>query len=183
MRFLPVILLLLVPACGQSLSDTTAKAHSRERETLDIAEIAASYPQLKRMTPSPVLVNISLARYCIGASQQVRDEQEARYGPHTDAAIIVYMNDLAANAFGLRSPTYPVGSVVVKEKVRTGDEVYGVGGMVKRKRGYDTSHGNWEYFYFAKTTEIESGKLTNCIQCHQDVAVKDYVFGDWADKQ
>ena len=179
MRFLPVILLLLVPACGQSLSDTTAKAHSRERETLEIAEIAAIYQQLKRMTPSPVLVNISLARYCIGASQQVRDEQKARYGPHTNAAIIVYMNDLAANAFGQRSPIFPAGSVIVKEKIGTGDEIYGVGGMVKRNKGYDMDNGNWEYFYFETAADIESGKLTNCIQCHQDVAVKDYIFGDW----
>lgn len=180
MRFLPVILLLLAPACGQSPSGTTSAAHLRERETLDIAEIAVSYQQLMRMTTSPVLVNPSLARLCIGMSQQWRDAATASYGPHANGAVVVSMNDLAANAFGQPSPTYPVGSVVVKEKIGGSDGIDGVGGMVKRSEGYGISHGNWEFFYFENATEIESGKLTNCIQCHQGAAAKDFVFGDWA---
>jgi hypothetical protein len=56
----------------------------------------------------------------------------------------------------------------------------GVGGMVKRHKGYDPANGDWEYFYFEDASKIESGRISSCIQCHSRASDRDYVFGDWA---
>ena len=41
-------------------------------------------------------------------------------GPHAQTAVSIFMNDLAAGAFGKPNPAYPVGSVIVKEKKALG---------------------------------------------------------------
>ena len=101
------------------------------------------------------------------------------------------MNEPAAEAFRKGSKEYPVGAIVVKEKrgmtysadqpkrelARTRD---GVGGMIKRDKGYDPEHGDWEYFYFQDPSKVESGKISSCVQCHGGAAKTDHVFGGWA---
>jgi hypothetical protein len=111
-------------------------------------------------------------------------------GPHAQTAISIFMNEVAAEAFGKPNTTYPVGSVIVKEKkalgylssTQPGEKAKandGVGGMIKRPPGYDAAHGDWEYFYFEDANKVESGKMNSCIQCHRGAAGTDYVFGDW----
>jgi hypothetical protein len=101
------------------------------------------------------------------------------------------MNDPAARSFRENAASYPVGSIIVKEKkamsYRAGDRSSamtkardGVGGMIKRPPGYDPEHGDWEYFYFEDAAKIERGKIASCVQCHAGAAGKDYVFGNWA---
>ena len=156
-----------------------------------IAVIASNYKHLRSMTKEPVLVDSGLAMLCRGATQREVEEARKTSGPHAHTAVSIYMNDLAANAFRLRSGTYPLGSVIVKEKKALGyrpeaDERamvnarVGVGGMIKRPRGFDAAHGDWEYFYFEDVSRIERGKITSCVQCHGGASTRDYVFGGWA---
>jgi hypothetical protein len=91
------------------------------------------------------------------------------------------MNDAACDTFLQSRTPYPVGSVVVKEKLGPAD-VEGVGGMLKRPRGYDPAGGDWEYFYFERASEVESGKVGTCVECHRQAASRDYVFANWADR-
>jgi hypothetical protein len=74
-------------------------------------------------------------------------------------------------ALGYRSTTQP------QQMAKAND---GVGGMIKRGAGYDSAHGDWEYFYFEDARKIESGRISSCVQCHTGAANKDYVFGGWA---
>ena len=172
-----------------SADDVKENTDARQSTTPDdIVQIAKGYPQLQLITKDPVLVNPQLAMLCMGPMQSAVEQAKKTAGPHANTAIKIYMNDLAAHAFG-KSTHYPVGAVIVKEKAGQGyiadggkpaATPSGVGGMIKRAKGFDPDHGDWEYFYFADREKIESGKISSCVQCHAGAATKDYVFGSWA---
>lgn len=164
------------------------------------AEVAASYRQLTRLTEEPVDVDPLLAMLCIGATANQVAQARGQSGPHAFTSVTIYMNDLGAEAFRGGAITYPVGSVVVKEKAahhyrdeKAGEPLDtdpsgprwskapdGVGGMIKRAPGYDPAHGDWEYFYRDAVTPLEHGRVTSCVKCHSGAAGTDYVFGGWA---
>ncbi len=155
----------------------------------DIAKISAEYKDLKLMTPEPVFVNPELAMLCVGASKAMADSAKVDHGPHANCSVNVFMNDRAAKAFNQKS-AYPVDAIIVKEKQMLGYRTEGhgkwngagdgVGGMIKREEGYDPSNGDWEYFYFDTIDNIESGRMSNCIECHARAKDTDYVFGSWS---
>ncbi len=134
-------------------------------------------------------VNLELALLCRGISKEDIDAARARFGPHANTGILIYMNKLAADAFATNASAFPVGAVIVKQKQLRGytnkdgkqvDEAgAGVGGMVKRSAGYDPKHGDWEYFYFEDRNKIESGRIASCVQCHSSAKDRDHVFGSW----
>jgi hypothetical protein len=139
----------------------------------DVHDIATRYASLKLMTKQPIAVSPGLSTLCKSAAVP---DVAAQYGPHANGTVRIFMNDLAAGAFA-QPGTFPVGSVIVKEKQPS---KFGVGGMIKRPPGYDSDHGDWEYFYFEDPAKLDSGKLTSCAQCHERAAKTDYVFGEWA---
>ena len=144
-----------------------------------ISEIATAYTNYSRITEHAVFVNPELAVQCAPVSKPQIAAAEAKFGPHANSAMLIYMNPLAADAFGTNA-TFPVGSVVVKQKTIPGhDTNNGVGGMVKRPAGYDPAHGDWKYFYFESPKKIESGRIASCVQCHDSAKEKDHVFGTW----
>ncbi len=155
-----------------------------------IAEIAAEYASYHKLTDKEVYVNPALAMLCRGASREEVESARITHGPHANTAILVYMNEPAAQAFSSRTNVYAVGSVIVKQKrihgywdrnsgKRVASAENGVGGMVKRAAGYDPAHGDWEYFYFEDKSKIQSGRIQSCVQCHEGAKDKDYVFGTW----
>ncbi len=127
---------------------------------------------------------------CAGVFQTNVDAARIKFGPHANTGILIYMNKLAAEAFGTNAAVFPVGAVIVKQKTMGGyfdknrklvhDAGTEVGGMVKRSSGYDPGHGDWEYFYFEDAGKIESGRISSCVQCHESAKSKDYVFGTWS---
>jgi hypothetical protein len=73
--------------------------------------------------------------------------------------------------------------VVVKEKYpqySPNAKPVAVAAMTKREPGYDPGNGDWEYAYEQRWPEQEAktvrGKLDACIDCHQGVRDKDYLF-------
>lgn len=79
-----------------------------------------------------------------------------------------------------KSPRFPEGSIIVKEKLPARDsqapELLTV--MIKQKRGYNPTRGDWEYMVVdGAGTRIEGrGKLQNCQSCHIANKKTDYVF-------
>ncbi len=185
----PVLILALLVISGCKPSESAQGSTSTEE--VKVQDIARDYKKLTLMTPEPVFVNPSLAMLCKGVSQELVVETAKKFGPHTRTSVRIFMNASAAEAFKQKTPAYPVGSIVIKEKQGlsiTSDELAkedstthsGVGGMIKRAKGYDTAHGDWEYFYFEDPAKIECGKVASCVQCHASAAETDYVFGKWA---
>jgi hypothetical protein len=154
-----------------------------------VSEVAVHYTNYQQITKSEVYVNPELAMLCRGASKEEVEAARIKFGPHANTGILIYMDNVAADAFTRKAKAYPVGSVIVKKKTIHGytdndgkrvlEADTGVGGMVKRSAGYDPTHGDWEYFYFEDTRKIESGRISSCVQCHASAKDKDYVFGTW----
>jgi hypothetical protein len=164
-------------------------SHNKAGTLVTVSGIAKGYTNYHKITDHEVYVNPLLAMLCRGATQAEVEAAREKDGPHANTAILIYMNDLAADAFGKGSKPFPVGSVVVKRKTilgyRDNSGNYGihgengVGGMVKRAPGYDPAHGDWEYFYFDNPAKIQSGRIDSCVKCHETAKGKDYVFGTW----
>ena len=155
----------------------------------DITELAKSYSDLKLMAPEPVRVIPEFALLCVGVRKEMVEEARKTKGPHANCSVKIYMNEKASAAFKQKA-SYPVGAVIVKEKQMLGYKPEkgaelqglgsGVGGIIKRAKGYDKANGDWEYFYFEDPSKIESGKMKSCIECHKKANASDFVFGDWA---
>ena len=167
------------------LAATTAAAAPARPPAAEptLASIASGYTRFRLLTPRPVPVDPQLALLCAPAAPGRARAATEVHGPHAGATIRVFMNALAAKAFAANADSYPVGSVVVKEKLADGGReplrATGVGGMVKRAAGYDAAHGDWEYFYFEQPARIESGAIASCAGCHASARAKDHVFGNW----
>ena len=191
MNFLQLasVILLALAICGCS------RPSAKGRSTFSVAYpgppvsmIAEHYTNYVKVTPREVLVNPELAMLCNGVSQEAVEAARKKYGPHANAAILIYMSRPAALAFRDGVVPYPVGAVIVKEKMigsyidNNGSfhsEKNGGGGMVKRAPGFDPAHGDWEYFYFEDPAKIKNGKISSCVKCHESAKTTDYVFGTW----
>jgi hypothetical protein len=106
---------------------------------------------------------------------------ELQLGPHDKTAVRMFVNDQARVGLADRRKQFPVGAAIVKEKWLGGKttKLVAYAAMIKQKSGYDSKHGNWEYVYHDLTGEgpAERGKISSCIDCHQQATKGDFVFG------
>ena len=96
----------------------------------------------------------------------------------------VYINKTGiAVSTGKADFPYPVGTIIVKDAFMNEGGQKGslaaVTIMIKRGRGYDSAHDNWEYMMVSPANEIKAqGKLKGCTGCHEAAEDTDYVFND-----
>jgi hypothetical protein len=156
----------------------TAVSAVAQAEEPIISEVSvfSFYKSLSRLTTEPVIVSLRLAMACAAPSLAVRAEEERRAGPHSGALINLYADDRAKKAIEARVRRFPIGAVIVKEKLADHDTATAVGGMVKRAPGFDPDNGDWEYFYAVRSGGFASGRLSTCIACHARAKSDDYVF-------
>lgn len=94
---------------------------------------------------------------------------------------VVYANARARGAFETPVPsTFPVGSVIVREKVMSaGDEspqLLAV--MVKRAPGFNPKAGDWEFVLVdgSASKVLERQKKGSCLDCHVSQRERDFVY-------
>jgi Cytochrome P460 len=100
--------------------------------------------------------------------------------PHKDKYINVYVNSIGKDEMlTKKNPKFPVGTVVVKEKLTSPDsqtpELLTV--MIKRKKGFNPEVGDWEFMTLngAATEVTAKGKLESCQTCHLDYKQNDFI--------
>jgi hypothetical protein len=106
--------------------------------------------------------------------------------PHDSFFMTCYVNCIGRTAMLYQlKPVFPVGTIIIKEKLNSDIAKFNVRpalltGMVKRAKGYNQQHGDWEYFVTTSDVSkiVSSGKLANCIRCHDQKHATDYVFRD-----
>src|SRR5688572_13320970 len=108
-----ILTLLTVPLWGCSQPSLSSSSNTPAGGRSSIAEIAATYTNLQRITESVVYVNPELAMLCGGVPKEVVDHVRVRFGPHANTGILIFMNNLAADAFAKKVMPFPVGSVVL----------------------------------------------------------------------
>ncbi len=131
----------------------------------------AKYKTWTLVNPTPVLMDANAAFACAAVITR---------NPHASKYISVYVNQKGQDAM-LRQerPLFPVGSVIVKEKLAystaSSPELLTV--MIKRDKGYDENSGNWEYLVLDGSAAkiAQRGRLKSCNGCHIGYPKTDYV--------
>ena len=178
-KFLLVLFIvgLFVSIAVSSSKPSSSEVVMRSDEGV-VNKIIAGYKQWTRVNAEPHAVGSRLAVLCgrPTAAQISLEEQN----PHLDKFVVVFVNGIGKLAMmEQKTPIFPEGSVIVKEKLTTKDsaspELLTV--MRKREAGYDPDKGNWEYMVFdgAGQTLQASGKLENCQGCHIQHRATDYI--------
>jgi hypothetical protein len=109
---------------------------------------------------------------------------QKREATHVEGGVsygVVYANGRARGAFDTPEPaTFPVGSVIVREKVLApGDEspqLLAV--MVKRTPGFNPQAGDWEFLLVDGTASkvLDRQKKGSCLDCHVSQRERDFVY-------
>ena len=123
------------------------------------------YRPFKRLTKEPHYVAPLTAILCTYPSPELIEREKRATGPHFQASVHIYANPLAEDTISRKLHVFPVGAVIVKEKLAADGSASAVGGMIKRAPGFASSSGDWEYFYSEKTGGFSMGKLQNCAEC------------------
>ena len=141
----------------------------------------AGYRQWTKVNAAPQVMPHRVATLCaapVAAQDNVPDGAD---NPHRDRYITVYVNAKGRAAMlEQKVPAFPVGSVIVKEKLLAPDsrapELLTV--MIKRPAGYDPANGDWEYLVTdGGGKQITArGKLQSCRQCHLARRDGGYIF-------
>lgn len=131
------------------------------------------------VTKDPVPVSQHLMILCRNTTKDY-EELRKKHGPHTEETIRVRVKGMDVKAFRKGLPA-PVGTIVVKEKlssIKSAGDLVAYGVMIKREKGYDPGHGDWEYGYVSVQPEkpASRGRLSNCRSCHAGAKGSDYLF-------
>ena len=141
---------------------------------LQVKEIAG-YRSWTKVNAEPQLMPEPTAQLCA----DVRAIQ--RKSPHDNKFLTVYVNELGRKAMLEEvAPSFPEGSVIVKEKLpaKDSDQPELMTVMIKQAKGFNPANGDWEYMVVdgTGTTVRARGNLENCQTCHQAKPRTDYVF-------
>ncbi|HVF67885.1 MAG TPA: cytochrome P460 family protein [Pyrinomonadaceae bacterium] len=112
---------------------------------------------------------------------EVRSGDGKKRDTHGSTFGVVYANDLAREALSKGGRTkFPVGSVIVREKLSRADATQPelVAVMIKRAPGFNPPGGDWEFLTAdGKLTKLrERQKKGSCLECHSSQADRDFVF-------
>ena len=95
---------------------------------------------------------------------------------------VVYANKLAAAVVDKSAKEFPVGSILIRERLdtRTATVPSAVIAMAKRDPGFSKDTGDWEFFMFdGKDMKLLLRQTVgNCATCHTRTRESDWVFLD-----
>jgi uncharacterized membrane protein YccC len=100
---------------------------------------------------------------------------------------MVYVNEIARHSLlDEKKPQFPIGSVIVREKLaRASDAIAQVlVVMVKRERGFNPRANDWEFLMIdGNVSKIRQREKTgDCRSCHAQQKATDYVFRSYMPK-
>lgn len=176
---LAIILLLAVQcACmavngGDAIKAETSAAAKKEAFGDDAI---ADYKHWTRVNPVPAVFEANVATLCAAANLAT-----VKNDPHHDKFLTVFVNEIGRKSMlEEKSPHFPQGTIIVKEKMPAKDsptpELLTV--MMKREAGFNPENGDWEYLVFdGAGKQVQArGRLDNCQACHTMVAHTDFVY-------
>lgn len=175
---LSIALVLLAAGPSVFIACSSAKQSDAGNVEDGLASIN-EYRSWQRVNPTPVRMHVQVAVACAAAiPPRIPAGPD---NPHRDKYITVWVNPQGADAMmGQRSPDFPAGSVIVKEKLASRDsdlpELLTV--MIKREQGYNPECGDWEFMAVdgsGKTVQSR-GKISSCQGCHEGLPENDYIF-------
>lgn len=173
---LAVILVALLAACAPAV----AGGDEGNGEAPDDPDAAIEgYQDWTRLRPERESITAHLYTLCRMPTGFESDLMESEHGGLR--YVLDYVNDAGAQAIGeTDGRTFPVGTVIVKEKYPSADagEPEALGVMIKRAPGFDPAGGDWEYLYWTPGSGWTRGAdaSASCQACHAQISDLDYVF-------
>lgn len=139
----------------------------------------AGYRAWFKVNRTPEVMQARTALLC--AAPAAANPAYGPTNPHHEKYITVYVNEVGRRAMMEQAkPSFPKGSVIVKEKLpdKSSETPELLTVMIKRAPGFNNESGDWEYMVVdGSGTKIEAqGKLENCQGCHLANRQTDYVF-------
>lgn len=129
-----------------------------------LREQVLKYKSWTTVNPEPAKLDALRASDCADAGNPPDT-------PHKDKYIRVYVNEVGQEAMlRTKEPKFPVGSIVIKEKLpeqkSQAPEFFTI--MVKREAGYDPGSGDWQYLIMdsAQTRIEKPSDIESCQTCH-----------------
>ena len=170
------LLLLVAALCGCSAAPSEAMkldtSAAITNET-SVEKLIDRYKHWTRVNPVPVVFHSFGADSCAPVAMP--------QSPHSDKFITVYVNELGRKPMmEMKTPHFPYGSIIVKEKLRSKDstspELLTV--MIKREAGFNPKNGDWEYAALdGAGKQVQArGRLENCQACHTMVSDTDFIY-------
>jgi Cytochrome P460 len=170
---------LIAPVVSCSVEDASPPTVLRPDVSVNaVVPGLKDYKAWTLVNPERVYLPPQMSVSCLAPDPKWND----RYvDPAAGSYISVYVNDAGRQAMmESRTPKFPIGSVIVKEKHPTKDdtapELLTV--MVKREKGFNPTSGDWEYLVTdGAAKQVQGrGKLANCMGCHEKRKDTDFVF-------
>jgi len=165
-------------SCSYKAEMQPANLSKTPERILDATGEIAGYKRWTKVNKEPQIVASEVAIMCARPTEAQLD-MDAK-NPHNDKFITVYVNDIGKDEMVTKKyPKFPIGTVIVKEKLTTAEskepELLTV--MIKRGKDYNPKVGDWEFLTFngAGTETTARGKLENCQTCHLVEKPTDYV--------
>jgi Cytochrome P460 len=103
---------------------------------------------------------------------------------HNNRYINVYVNSIGkTEMLTKKNPEFPVGTIIVKEKLDTPDSKIPalLTVMIKRKKGFNPEVGDWEFMTLnGDATQVTSkGKIQSCQSCHINYEENNFIARDY----
>jgi len=134
------------------------------------------YKGFDRLTAEPMQVSAWISTLCMPPTRDHLAQERERAGPHAQALVHLYSHGVGTAVFAAHERQFPVGTIVVKEKLAPDLTATGMGGMQKMEPGYDPEGGDWLYFFSSPSSGFTSGRLENCRSCHLRAKESDFVY-------
>jgi len=139
------------------------------------------YRSWLKVNPEPQLMELRTRLLCAQPMAPNSVDVNGPTNPHHEKYITVYVNTVGKNAMMQQAvPNFPVGSVIVKEKLpdKTSQSPELLTVMIKREQGFNAHGGDWEYMVVDGKGEsvTDRGKLETCQGCHLATPQTDYIF-------
>lgn len=138
------------------------------------------YKKWRQATKDAVLMDRAVAAMCrsFTPAELVNLASKINMNPHSLSYFRVFINPMGWQAFSSNKAVFPVGTVIVKEKLNsaaaTRDDLLTV--MVKRQKGWRASSGDWEFFIVDSAGKLANTSDTHCISCHRSKAEMGWVY-------
>ncbi len=142
-----------------------------------IPEISG-YEKWQAVTEKPVSVTPELWTLCV---KPPPEWEPMNSGPHKGGWMTVRVNEVGRRVFlNERSPKFPEGTVIIKEKLLSPshDKPDSLGVMIKESSG-------WEFAFVDSHGNISRGRdqVENCYSCHSKMVETDGVFRAYLSRQ
>lgn len=141
-----------------------------------LRQMALQRGKLTRVTKRPYQVHQPGAQLCA-------QPNAALSSPHGDHWIHVFVSRDGRKALMSGKETYPVGTLILKQKFvdALGKRTDFYTGMRKREVGYSPQLGDWEFFTLDSTAKkvTSQGKIAACMNCHRQYAQSDFVSREY----